>query len=469
MATKFPTIPAKSLSQPIGTTDTSFRLTDIENWDGEDLVAADLGDRAWAVFRNNTRTQIEIMEFDPTTIASNDIDIIYRGLAYDGDLTDTSADRKFTWPAGTIVNIGTNAPQLFMWLKEYIDNIAIAGSPTATTAIKGLVEIATQAEVDAKTATGGTGATIVPSPALMRATKYNDYVVDTGIADTYVITPAPVITAYVAGQQFTFKVATTNTAASTLNVNGVGAKSIKKNISAALGAGDLVVGQLVTVIYDGTNFQITSVRVKGIPVKRVYTANDTWTKPSGLEYIETEVQAGGGGGGGANRGSSTSAGGGGGGGGYSRKIISATALGATETVTVGAAGAAGVGSTITSGVAGGNSSFGAHATGTGGGGGTTVQNSSGAGGAGGVGASGDLNINGSKGGEANSNTTFGAGGQGGGSFFGKGGTSPASTGAITGDPGVGYGAGGSAGSRVASGSTDGGAGVAGVVVVIEYY
>jgi hypothetical protein len=143
--------------------------------------------------------------------------------------------------------------------KKYVDDTAIAGAPNATTTVKGIVEIATQAEVDAKTAIGGTGASLVPTPALARSTLLSDYVADTGAANAYVITPSPAITAYTAGQIFSFKAANTNTTTSTLNVNALGAKTINKlNGATALAVGDIVAGQIVTVEYDGTVFQMIS-------------------------------------------------------------------------------------------------------------------------------------------------------------------------------------------------------------------
>lgn len=85
------------------------------------------------------------------------------------------------------------------------------------------------------------------------------YAADTGAANAYAIAPSPTVTSYVAGQSFSFKAANSNTGASTLNVSGLGTKSIKKlNGSTALASGDIVAGQIVTVSYDGTNFQMQS-------------------------------------------------------------------------------------------------------------------------------------------------------------------------------------------------------------------
>ena len=82
------------------------------------------------------------------------------------------------------------------------------------------------------------------------------YATTTGSTNAYVLTLAPAITAYAAGQRFSFKASFTNTGAATLNVSTVGAQSLVKGVSTALVAGDIVSGQVYDAIYDGTNFQI---------------------------------------------------------------------------------------------------------------------------------------------------------------------------------------------------------------------
>jgi len=88
-----------------------------------------------------------------------------------------------------------------------------------------------------------------------------NYITETGAADAYVISPSPAITAYAAGQRFTFIATNASTGASTLNVSGLGVKSIVKNVSAALAAGDIAANAIVSVIYDGTNFQLLSLTI----------------------------------------------------------------------------------------------------------------------------------------------------------------------------------------------------------------
>jgi hypothetical protein len=42
--------------------------------------------------------------------------------------------------------------------------------------------------------------------------------------------------------------------AATLNINGLGAKTMKKLVTSDLAANDIILGQMVIIMYDGTNF-----------------------------------------------------------------------------------------------------------------------------------------------------------------------------------------------------------------------
>jgi hypothetical protein len=73
---------------------------------------------------------------------------------------------------------------------------------------------------------------------------------------TCTLSPAPPISPYATGTVVTFVPDVSNTAASTLNVNGLGAKSIvASDGAAALVAVDLIAGGYYTLIYDGTSFR----------------------------------------------------------------------------------------------------------------------------------------------------------------------------------------------------------------------
>ena len=75
-----------------------------------------------------------------------------------------------------------------------------------------------------------------------------------GTGDAITITPSPAMSAYAAGMRYTFVAAASNTGAATINVSGLGAKDLKKQFNVALSAADIVTGQLVDIMYDGTRF-----------------------------------------------------------------------------------------------------------------------------------------------------------------------------------------------------------------------
>lgn len=71
---------------------------------------------------------------------------------------------------------------------------------------------------------------------------------------TATVTPAPA--AYVEGLAVRIQFPNANTGAVTLNLNGLGAVNVVKNGSTALVSGDISAGQIVFLVYDGTNFQV---------------------------------------------------------------------------------------------------------------------------------------------------------------------------------------------------------------------
>jgi hypothetical protein len=78
-----------------------------------------------------------------------------------------------------------------------------------------------------------------------------------GTVDAITLTPSPAITAYAAGQRFTFIASGANTTAVTVQISGLASpKAITKNGTTALVAGDIASSALVDIIYDGTRFQL---------------------------------------------------------------------------------------------------------------------------------------------------------------------------------------------------------------------
>lgn len=77
----------------------------------------------------------------------------------------------------------------------------------------------------------------------------------TGTGDAALLAYSPAIGAYVSGLQLTYKAAGVNSGPATINVNGLGAKSLRIN-GAELPANFITSGSFVKVVYDGTNFAV---------------------------------------------------------------------------------------------------------------------------------------------------------------------------------------------------------------------
>jgi hypothetical protein len=78
------------------------------------------------------------------------------------------------------------------------------------------------------------------------------------------------MSAYVAGQVFRFIASATNTSNVTLNINSIGAVAVTKNGTVALAAGDIIINSITTVVYDGTQFQLSS-------SVSLLSSDNTWT------------------------------------------------------------------------------------------------------------------------------------------------------------------------------------------------
>lgn len=213
------------------------------------------------------------------------------------------------------------------------------------------------------------------------------------------------------------------------------------------------------------------------------TGSGTFTKGNypGIRAVDVQVVGSGGGSGGveATVAAQVAASAGGGGGGFSRRFILASNLSSSETLTVGAAGTAGAAGN-NSGGTGGTVSFGGWLQATGGAGGqggaaqaNTVTAITSLGGVGGVGSGGDINLEGSNGGNGavavGERRFYSAGGS---SGFAWGGTqmSPTTGAGSVGIAGKLFGGGASgAHSNVSQSARAGGAGAIGVIYIVVFY
>lgn len=89
----------------------------------------------------------------------------------------------------------------------------------------------------------------------------SDFYTDSGAANTYVLTAVGskhTPPAYFVGMRVRFQPDNANTGASTVNVAGLGVKTIRR-LNAACAANDIVTSRFIELVYDGTYFQIADV------------------------------------------------------------------------------------------------------------------------------------------------------------------------------------------------------------------
>lgn len=167
--------------------------------------------------------------------------------------------------------------------KTYVDGTVSAGAPDASTTVKGIARISVApvsptipiavgqndpkvSPVSLATVTSGQVAALPGNNTDVATGAGNLFVTQTGLQhnaekyaadagsnDTYVITLSPAPTSYTTGMVIYFKANTINTGTATINVNGLGAKTIVKGVSTTLSDGDIAAGQYCTLIYNGTN------------------------------------------------------------------------------------------------------------------------------------------------------------------------------------------------------------------------
>lgn len=162
--------------------------------------------------------------------------------------------------------------------KKYADDLAIAGAPKASTTTYGIAILSTNpvsalipiavGDNDGRLPTVAQATALNGNNTDVAVGAGNKYVTQTGLqhsaekyvaiasssTTTYVATLSPAPTSYTNGMEIITKIDLANaTSTPTLNVNGLGAKTIVKNVNTPLNTGDLAPNMLAKFVYDGTN------------------------------------------------------------------------------------------------------------------------------------------------------------------------------------------------------------------------
>lgn len=124
---------------------------------------------------------------------------------------------------------------------------------------------------------------VLTPPAVSILSQPWAYATDTGTANALVVTLSPAPVAYALGQRVSTRALVTNTGASTINLNGLGVKTIKQPNGLSLEAGMIRAGQMLDLEYDGTDFQLVtwlenrSRLIATLPAGFTTTSTTEWT------------------------------------------------------------------------------------------------------------------------------------------------------------------------------------------------
>lgn len=258
--------------------------------------------------------------FTPSSTGSDEV-VVYNGganamdvfPAVGGNINSLAANAAFSVPAGAQVTFtsisgtkwvtsvssasgtttltgdvtGTGAGSIATTLATVNASVGSFTNSNITVNAKGLITAASSGGVLNATVTfANTAARLVATPAFegqlgiqIDTTPQSYYTGTSGVGgwerlniapysvatgtNAYAITPNPpffnAADAYTAGRQYLVQFTNANSAASTLNVNAFGAIAITKNGTVALGVGDIVAGKIYSLLYDGTQFQISDI------------------------------------------------------------------------------------------------------------------------------------------------------------------------------------------------------------------
>lgn len=112
------------------------------------------------------------------------------------------------------------------------------------------------------------------------------YAVVTGSANAYSVSISG-ITTYQEGLAIAVKINVDNTGASTININGLGAKSIKKPNGNDVAAGNLKAGSVYTLRFNGTNFILQGSDSAGNATPADVLAGKTFSNDNGPDQVGT--------------------------------------------------------------------------------------------------------------------------------------------------------------------------------------
>jgi hypothetical protein len=217
-------------------------VTVTQNGNGVDItIPGGGGGSVWGSITGTITNQTDLVTYVAAQIAAALVNYVpnSRTLTINGVTYDLSANR--TWNVGTVTSVSATVPSP----TTPAFSVSVT-NPTVTPAIAITANGTTSQYVRGD----GSLATLPTSGGIKSG---NATQVTPGV---YTATISGVTSPYTAGDTYIIKFDSVNDGDSTLNISGVGAIPMRRNTDVKLNTGAIKANQEITVVYDGTNFQL---------------------------------------------------------------------------------------------------------------------------------------------------------------------------------------------------------------------
>ncbi len=244
--------------------DTVLNLKSFKDILGVNLTMTQFGSIGYGTIEPGNNSQEEQISFSGVT-QNSDGTAQLTGVKHVLFITPFTESSGMTIThAGSVTFVISNTAGFENAIYTYINSSGASGGVPATQANIGITRLSLDpVSIGSPIAVGTNDTRMLASGTI--ATYLNNivntgipYATASGTAGAYTVTLASSISTLASGTFLNFLVPATNAPGVTLNINSLGPKTIKKNATATLASGDVKIGQEVSVIYDGTNFQLSS-------------------------------------------------------------------------------------------------------------------------------------------------------------------------------------------------------------------
>lgn len=219
-----------------------------------------------------TQTAADLLYYPLSTNPANYIDLTDlsggTGISYNnltGVITNSAPDQVVVLTGGTGISTSGTYPSFTITntLPDQTVSLSTTGTGLAVTGTYPSFTLENTLPDQTVAISAGTGISVsgtYPSFTITNTSTGGGgltYAVASG-TNTYTAT-IPGVTAYTAGDVYAINFTNGNDDDSTININGLGAQLLVKEFDVQLTGGDIVSGQELILIYDGTNFQCIGV------------------------------------------------------------------------------------------------------------------------------------------------------------------------------------------------------------------